>query len=355
MRRRRAQSRPEELDARGRDVLARVVQEFVREGRPVASASIARLPEIGLSPASIRSLFARLEEQGYLYQPHTSAGRVPTEKAYRLYVDTVLGSAKVTRRDREGVAASLVVGEGLDDAETLLNEASRVLSRLSSQVGVVVAPPLGRIILRRIGFVKVGEERVVVVLVAESGVVHHRVVRVGEPVTQRDLDRASRYLESEFGGLSLAEIHGRLRRLLAAERARYDRLVRHALTLASLAVQDEGDAEVFLDGVGNLVRFEPGTLQRIQELLQALQEKENVVRLLEPCLEREGVYAAIGSETGDPDLEDMAVLATSYRIGERPVGSVGIIGPSCMDYDRLVGLVAYTGKRLSRLLTEGSW
>ena len=195
---------------------------------------------------------------------------------------------------------------------------------------------------------------VVVVLVAQSGVVHHRVVRVPEKLRQQELDSAARYLESEFGGLSLSEIHRRLRLRLAEERARYDRLVRQALMLASLAVQGEGEAEVFLEGVGNLVRFQTRALLRIQELLQALQQKENVIRLLEPCLEREGVYAAIGSETGDPELQDMAVLATSYRIGERPIGSVGIIGPACMDYDRLVGLVAYTGKRLSRLLTEGA-
>lgn len=343
----------DDLGARASEVLAAVIHEHVITGEPVASERVARRSGLGLSPATIRSAMAELEEQGLLRQPHTSAGRVPTDQAYRVYVNRML-----RRPQRLGASQVQAIESALADRGTqipdLLGEASRQLSTFSNQVGLVLAPEMKRIIVDRIEFVRLGPQRLMAILVGRSGVVHNRVLDIAEPIETRELERIGRYLSEEFGGRTLPRMRALLRKRMGEERAAYDRLVRRSLELGSQAADAADQAgEVFVEGAANLFGSpEVADLDVIRSLLKTLDEKETLIDLLTRLLEGDGVRVVIGAENSLVDLEGCSVVASPYAADGRVMGTVGIVGPTRMQYARVIPLVDYLARSLSRLLSD---
>ncbi len=340
------------LDGRAEEILRNIIANYILTGEPVGSRTIAKMSREGLSSASIRNVMSDLEELGLLTQPHTSAGRVPTDKGYRYYVDSLLPAGRLAPRERTLIDESLAgIGGELSEAMEVI---PRLLSRLSSQVGYFISPPLQTSLLKHIEFIRLHDRRILVVLVDRSGVVAHRILETEEDYSQGDLDRAGRYLVSEFAGKSLHEIRARLVSLMAEEKAAFDRLVKNAITLGSRYLEAEsGDRRLVLQGTTNIMKHpEFADMETMRKLFKTFEEKHRLVSLLDRCLDRSGVRVLIGTETDDPALDHLSLVASPYHLDDTTTGLLGILGPTRMEYDRAVALVDYISRLLSTLLTR---
>lgn len=340
------------IDPRAEEILKKVIVNYILTGEPVGSRTIAKLSREGLSPASIRNVMADLEETGFLTQPHTSAGRIPTDKGYRYYVDALLDPIHLAARDKALIDESLThAAAEFGDALEMI---PRLLSRLSSQVAYMITPPIREAVLKHIEFVNLRERRVLCVFVDRSGVVSHRMIEVDQDYAQADLDRAGRYLVETFAGLSLGEIRGRLVGLMAQEKAAFDALLRNAIHLGTRYLSAEQDARrMVLEGTTNMMKHpEFSDVETMRRLFETFEEKHHLVNLLDRCLAAPGVRIVIGSETEDPALSNLALVASPYHVDSRSSGIVGLLGPTRMEYDRAVALVGYISRLLSSLLTS---
>ncbi len=335
------------LSARDKKVLAAVVEEFVQSAEPVGSRHLARKHGLGVSPATVRNVMADLEEWGYLYQPHTSAGRRPTDRGYRYYVDSLMCPGSLGAADRRRLRSGLASGE-TTDIEGLLESTSRVLSSAAGQVGLVAAPRFEASVFRHIDFVLLRPGRVLVVLVSQSGVVHHRPVLAPEIDTQPDLDRMANYLNELLEGLPLGHVKERIVAEMANEVALYDSLLQRALELGSLAMGDsEPEGDLYLgDPVVLLAQPEFNSADRMKHLFEAFEKKGLILKLLERAAEAPSRQVLIGEENPLTDLRGCSLVTAPYSRHGRVLGSVGVIGPTRMDYRRVVGLVDYTARLL---------
>jgi heat-inducible transcriptional repressor len=343
----------EELDARQTAVLGAVIHEHVITGEPVGSQRVARIARLSLSSASIRSVMSDLEDRGLLHQPHTSAGRIPTDRAYRLYVNRMLGRPRpVADADAQAIDRALSSTRG--EIPELLAEASRQLSAFSNQVGLVLAPELGRIIIERLEFVQLSQRRIMAILVGRSGVVHNRILDIDEALAQPELEHIGRYLTENFAGRTLPRMRELLRKRISEERAVYDKLVANSLKLGSQATAVEaGEGEVFVDGASNLFESpEFADFDVIRSLLKTLEEKERLIGLLSQLLDGEGIRVIIGDENPLSDLARCSVVASTYGAEGQVMGSVGIVGPTRMQYSKVIPLVDHLARVISRFLSE---
>jgi heat-inducible transcriptional repressor len=340
------------LDARQEAVLRSVIRAHVATGEPVGSQTVTRASKIDLSPASIRNIMAELEERGLLSQPHTSAGRIPTDQAYRFFVDHLISRHRVAAGDAQAIDAALARNRG--ELADLLEEASRQLSLFSNQVGLVMAPKLRRIIVEHLEFVRLDAHRIVAILVGRSGVVHNRILDVQDSIDQSELDRIGRYLSEEFGGRTLPEMRELLHLRMTEERAKYDELMSRGLDLGRRTVEaGELEAGLFIEGASNLLGFpEFSDLEVVRSLFRTLEEKKTLIDLLSRVLEDTGVQVVIGEENPSPDLAGCSLVASSYGIGNRVIGTLGIVGPTRMEYARAIALVDYLARLLTRLLSS---
>jgi heat-inducible transcriptional repressor len=341
-----------ELDPRHVEVLREIVRQHVQTGEPIGSATIARTGRLGLSPASIRHVMSELEELGLLSQPHTSAGRVPTDRAFRVYVDQMVRKPRMAAAHAKAIERALAGSGG--EVEDLLGEASRQLSLFSHQVGLVLAPDLERLIVDQLEFVRLDRGRIMTVLVARSGVVHNRILHVDEALEPAELERIGRYLTDEFGGRTLPRMRELLARRLREDRATYDRIMARSLELGRKAVDfDESDAEVFVQGVSNLLTVpEFSDLDLARALFRTLEDKRKLIDLLSRLLEGPGVKVVIGEENELSDLNRCSLVASTYRSGDGVMGTLGIVGPIRMPYGRAMALVDHLSRVLSRLLSS---
>jgi len=340
-----------DLDPRETEILRSVLKAHVLSGDPVGSRTVSSGLRMDLSPATIRSIMSDLEDQGLLCQPHRSAGRIPTEEAYRFYVDRLMRQPRLqpSRADVIDRALSSHQGEITD----LLGEASRQLSRFSGNVGIVLAPEVNRIVVEKLEFVRVAAGRVVAILVGRSGVVHNRLLELDGGWSQADLDQMGGYLSEQFSGMTLPEMHREVQRRLREDRASLDRMKRKSMQLGEKAVQGgEGAGAIFVDGASNLLDSpEFADVRKMKLLFKALDEKKRLVDLLGNVLEGDGVQVTIGRENHLPDLRDCALVASSYQSGDRAVGTVGIVGPTRMEYVQVIALVDHLARVLTRFLS----
>jgi heat-inducible transcriptional repressor len=341
------------LDSRAQEILKSIITGFVLTGEPVGSRTIAKLSRESLSPASVRNVMADLEEMGLLSHPHTSAGRVPTDKGYRYYVDSLLKVGRPTPRDRALIDESLerLGGEFSEAMEVI----PRLLSRLTSQVGYFLTPPPGDAVLKHIEFVRLHEKRILVVFVDAAEVVSHRLLDLQDDLSQEDLNLAGRYLVEEFAGLSLQQIRARLVRLMAEEKAAFDRMLRDAVTLGTKYLDAEADErKVVVEGTTNLLKHPEFSedVDAMRRLFQTFEEKHRLVTLLDRCLDAAGPKVLIGSENTDPALGSLALVASPYRRADGGTGWLGVLGPTRMEYERAVALVDYISRVFSSLLTR---
>ncbi len=339
-----------QLQNRRRALLLATVQEFIATAQPVGSHQLVAHHTLGVRAAMVRNLMSELEQAGYLEQPHTSAGRVPTEKAFRYYVDSLTTARRIGFEDRTQI--ELHYSERARDPEEIIRDTPRLLALLTGQAAMLMTPRLGDVMLERVNFVRLRERTVLAVFVAQAGSAQSRIIETDADHTQDELDRMARYLNDSLQGRTLDEARRWIERQLKEERASYDHFMHAALTLGeSVAEHAAGHAQIFVDGsVRALEQPEFEDREKMCELLRALDDKTALLELLERSLRHAGVTVSIGSENYDPRLAGFSVVAASYDRGSTPLGSLAVVGPVRMDYDRVIPLIHYTARTLSRLL-----
>jgi heat-inducible transcriptional repressor len=304
-----------------------------------------------LSPATIRNIMADLEEEGYLEQPHTSAGRIPSDRGYRFYVNHLADSSKVSKSDERYI--NRVLSES-DTPEELMSRTSLILSTISKNVGVVIAPPMGATILKHIEFVDLSDGKILVVFVSKTGLLQRKLIRVGERYTQEELDKAGRYLVEKFSGKTLTEIRNELVSLMQFERSLFDRMLALLRTWGETLREEASSDGIYLQGTANILNQpEFADVERMRMLFQMFEEKGRLVQILNECISnsaQDGVTIGIGSELGVPDMRDFTLIASSYASNDRMTGFLGIIGPTRMKYERGISLVAYLGRRVGEMI-----
>lgn len=341
----------EALDARRQELLSLIVRTHIATGAPVASAVVAEKYGQRLSSATVRHEMALLEEAGFLHQPHTSAGRTPTGKAYQYYAQEVAARARLRPADQRWINRNLA-GKP-DDAETLLARAPHVLSELCHGVGLVLVPPLAITALDQVRFLTLDEHRVLAVVVTRAGLVRDKVVQTRQRFHAHELERMNAYLNQNFRGWTLAAIRAEMERRVAAERSEF---LRQALSLCRETFKESGESGALrLEGVAHLTEQTEGVApEEWREVLQAIEEKERLAQLLGDCLEspEQPLRIVIGLQRLSPAMREFAFIGARYGQGQPLSGFLGLLGRTRMDYDRGVSTVAYLAQFFNRLLTE---
>jgi heat-inducible transcriptional repressor len=342
------------LDFQERDqqVLKAIVYSYIRTADPVGSRTITKNYEFGLSAATIRNIMADLEEMGFLSQPHTSAGRVPTEKAYRFYVDCFISDELPQWQEQVFIEERYLIPKR-DDIKELLQETSQLLSFLSHYAGVAVAPNLSYSLLKQLEIIRLRKNHFLVILITQDGLIHNRIVEMAEDLSHHELDRIVSFLNERFTGQNLHEIRHQLLEEKLKEKELLDRMLQKALDLGRRALSSEPESELYLGGTSNILNLSDfSDLEKMKGLLQTLEERGLIVELLNKCLDTEGVHVFIGSENENRWMEDCSLVAANYKRGNRALGTLGVIGPARMEYERVIPLVNYTANLLSRVLDE---
>ena len=339
-----------DLNDRSRQILQAIIEDYIATAEPVGSRTITRRHGVNLSPASVRNVMSDLEEMGFLSSPHTSAGRVPTDRAYRFYVNTLLQSGRVTSEQEEQLRQRLPL-QG-SDASRILRETSRMLSSLSHYAGIVLAPRFTENVLRHLEFVKLGGGRLLAILVTEHGMVHNKLVEVQEDFSGEDLVRMSNYLNSLLQGLPMTEVRRRLIEQMQSDKVTYDALLDRALRLSKQALADT-EADLFIEGQATFFNQpEFADAARMKEIFRAFEEKSQLLELLDRSLAADGVQIFIGSEA-NLNPGGMSIITSAYRSGSRKLGVLGVIGPTRMGYASVIPIVDYTARLVGRLLQSG--
>ena len=342
----------DDLDSRAREVLREIIIQHIASGEPISSRSLARCGRFQLSPASLRNVMADLEDLGYLQQPHTSAGRIPTDRGYRFFIDYLMRSRMLTTAERAAIDDE--VGHA-DEVEQVLHAASRLLSTMSDQVGVVFMPTLLQFTVRSIDFILIAETKIMCVIVGTNGMVVNKVIDTRMPFTREELEKIGRFITTEFSGLSLDAIRRRLIRMTEEERALHDQMLQKTISLGIEAVNDVNhvENELYMEGATSiLTKPEFADAQSMRKTFLALQEKEKLIHILESFLIEDGLQILIGSESDFTQMHNFSIVARRYGSRSAPLGMVGIIGPMRMEYARMAPLVDYLGRALSRKIEE---
>jgi len=338
------------IGEREREILTAIVETFISTGEPVGSRTLARSNREGLSPASIRNVMADLSDAGFLEQPHTSSGRVPTTEAYRYYVEQITGKAKLAHAEESMISESLA---GITDVQEFMERTSHVLSLISHNVGVTVATSGPKNALEHVYFSRLADQKVLAVVVTRSGLVRDRVLRLD--LSQSDLDLAARYINENFRGWTMESMRAELARRIEQERSEYDRLMNSIEQLfkqGALAAEQAAQA-VFVEGAANLLSGEQDR-QRLQEMLKTLEEKEKVVQLLGAYLDvkQEAVRVVIGLDQTLPSMQNFVLIGAPARAGNDVMGSLAVIGPTRMDYQHTMTAVSYIARLFDKILNE---
>ena len=352
-------------DSRGQTILSAIINEHFLTGEPVGSKTVAEkfANASGLSPATIRSVMGELEDLGLLEQPHTSAGRVPTDRGYRFFVDNLLGVLSISNEDlaRIGGEYGFNLSENAETPDRLMERTSQLLSALSNNVGIVVSPSLADDRLQHIEFVNLSDNRILVVFVSAPNIVHNKIIRVNVPFSREELERTANYLNAEFGGRSLSEIRAEIMRLMHEEKALFDKLLQTAVILCSQSIENEEDqvGEVFVDGTSNILsKSDFADLERLRGLLSTIGEKSRLIQILNECVARDAaaqgtVQVVIGSENRNPSLRNCTLISAPYRIGDSAaVGTLSVLGPTRIEYARMISIVSYVARTLERMMSQ---
>jgi heat-inducible transcriptional repressor len=339
-----------ELNDRTRNIFRMVVESYLDNGAPVGSRTISKFPGLNLSPASIRNVMQDLEEAGLLASPHTSAGRMPTESGLRLFVDGMMQAAEPSLQEQRAIESQL---QGDGPIEEALAAATSVLSGLSACAGVVMVPKR-EVVLRQFNFARIAADKALAILVGADGSVENRVVAIAPSVVDTALVEASNYISARLSGLTLSEALMRLDGEIRAEKAALDTasesLIRSGLAIWSLDANDR--PVMIVRGQSNLIdEAAAADLDRVRQLLDELESKEEIARLIDGAREAQATRIFIGSENNLFSLSGSSVIAAPYReAGGKVVGVVGVIGPTRLNYARIVPMVDFTAQALGRLM-----
>jgi heat-inducible transcriptional repressor len=332
------------LDDRAKLLLKALIERYIADGQPVGSRTLSRASGLELSPATIRNVMSDLEELGLVASPHTSAGRIPTARGYRLFVDTML-TAK-----RDDLAAPSLAP---DQPQKVIAHAAQLLSNLSQFVGVVVAPRRSSV-FRHIEFLRLSERRFLVIIVSPDGDVQNRVVHTAADYTQSQLAEAANYLNANYAGLTIEEVRARLKGELEQLRGEIATLMQTALQVSTEALTESQD-EVVISGERNLLAVSDfaGDMSHLRHAFELFEQKTQLMRLLDVSSQAEGVRIFIGGESQVVPYEELSVVSAPYEVDGQIVGTLGVIGPTRMAYDRMIQIVDVTSKLLGNALSHG--
>ncbi|MEO6800914.1 MAG: heat-inducible transcriptional repressor HrcA [Rhodanobacter sp.] len=341
-----------DLDARARRLLRTLIAQYLVDGEPVGSRTLSRSSGLDVSPATIRNIMADLEDAGLVASPHTSAGRVPTPRGLRLFVDRLIELQPLPRAEMARLQSELPPGP--TTTRDLLGNVSTLLSAMTRFAGVVTVPRQADFPLRHIDFVALPDTRVLVILVFTDNQVQNRIVQLAKPLAARDLEQAANYLNSHFAGQRVDDIRMHLLAEVRETGSELNRLLASTMELATASFEPQASAsDMLVSGQNNLMAYsELADLQRLRELFDAFQQKNELLQLMEICAKAPGVRLFIGEESGFAALDGCSVVTASYGAQGRMLGAIGVIGPTRMAYERVIPVVQATAGLLSDALNR---
>ncbi len=338
------------LDDRNRKVLQAVIDSYIASGYPIGSTVLVKRYDFGVSSATLRNIMAELEEMGLLTHPHTSAGRIPTDLGYRYYIDSLI-SIENDNGDIEGHLQQAPQLHG-DDFQGLMEEASRFLAALSHCAGVVVAPSESEASYRHIEFVRLRGRRVLIIFVTSTGIVQNKLIELDESIRQQDLNMFSAYLAEELEEWTLSEVRKRLVEKLEEQKLLFMQLMDETYR-ASRDVQERESEKVYIGGASQVLESpEFADVEKMRTLFKAFEDKYKLLKLLDRSVSAQGIKVFIGSENPFFEMQGCSMVVSRYKAGSNVVGTLGVIGPTRMQYKQVIHVVDYTAKFLSKLLSE---
>lgn len=336
------------INERAQDILRILIGRYIRDGQPVSSKSLVESLPISLSPATIRNIMAELEEKGYLQSPHTSAGRVPTGQGYRFFVDGLLTAQALGETELDILDGQL---DPNINPQALVISASEMLSQMTHLVGVVSVPRREKLILKQIEFLPLSNKRVLIILVLNDHEVQNRVIHTDRVYSSSELQQAANYLTSEYSGKNIASIRYELLRAMRDDQVAVENMMQAVVEVVDKALRFDRDEDYVMKGEMNLLQMaDEAGLDQLRSLFAALDQKRYILDLLDRCLQAEGVQIYIGEEAGYDVLDPCSLVTTTYRIDSQTIGVLGVIGPTRMDYKRVISMVDVTAKRLTSAL-----
>ncbi|MDY6969502.1 MAG: heat-inducible transcriptional repressor HrcA [Spirochaetota bacterium] len=331
-----------ELLERDRRILDVIITDYILLAEPVGSRTVAKKYGINLSPASIRNIMADLEELGFLYQPHTSAGRIPTDKAFRYYVDSILELKKIDKKRRDYIENSY--RDLQRDVSKMLRETSRILSILSKLTGLVMAPKSKDLSLNYVELIKLGPNKILVILLYNTGIVENRFIESEVDLPEKDLKKFTNYINSLSKNLTISEIINKITNDMEKEKTLYDELMLKVFS-------NEIEEEIYIDGVLNILDYPDfSEIEKMKEIFHAFEEKRILLSILDKALDTDDVQIIIGSEMDIKGINECAVVMCPYYKGGITIGTLGVIGPIRMNYSEVIPLVDFTAKAISKVL-----
>jgi heat-inducible transcriptional repressor len=340
-----------DLDERSRAILKALIQVYVATGEPVASETLARRLHHSVSSATVRNVMARLEHLGFLEQPHTSAGRVPTDDGLRVFVEQLMGPRPLSPLETAAIESGL--SERCGSCAEVMTSASQLLSLLTGTVGFALAPESSRTHIRHIEFIRLPFPRILAIVVSRSGLVTHRVVEIDEAITQEQLQTCAGIVNARFAGLDLRSIRNSVLAQMHVDKALFESLFERLIAATEQAFALEHEGSVFLEGASRLLDgLHAADLERMRALFRTFEEKSRLVKILTACLAEDGVRVHIGCEALDPDLRGVTVVTAGYGLNGEAGWGLGVVGPTRMEYPHVVAVVDQVAQRTQRLLTE---
>ncbi len=344
-----------DINHRSRKILHAVVSEYLSTGEAVGSRKVTRRHGIDLSPATVRNVMADLEEAGLLEQPHTSAGRVPTGSGLRFFIDSLLKVRGLSTKEKESIRMHSGLGQGERDFDSIIQNTSKVLSEITNYAGIVLAPNPAQDQLQHIEFMPMSGKNLLAILVTESGQIINKLIKLESELDRPTLERVHNYLLELLGGLTLGQVRKKVLEEMGQEKNQYDSMVSAALKLGAAAVSGvEEEGEIFVSGQANLlVEGDSGSsVGSMRELLAALEQKELILKLLDDTMSNERVKVFLGAETAHAALGASSIVAVPYGPDEQPLGAIAVIGPTRMNYGKIMSVVDFTAELVSRLALE---
>lgn len=337
------------LSERNEQILLAIIQTHIVSNSPVGSLKVTKRFSFNLSPATIRNAMAELEEMGYVTQPHTSAGRIPTERGYRYYVDMLLKEYASNKNLLDNLYERLQSLE--KDFHKMIIETSKALSLTTKYLSIVTPPRTEEIILKHVRFIRYDKTKTLCIFISEGGIIKNKVVTLKKICSQRQLERITNYLNNRFSGATLREIKNNILTQISREKIVCDRLITNALiTFKDMINWENDDLLGGLTGTSNLPDFVD--IKRIKDILKAIEDKQLMLKLIKQISTSEGLQVLVGLQDVAPSMKEMSLVASTYTDRLNAKGTIGIIGPTRMNYKRLIPIVEQTANTLTQVLTE---
>jgi heat-inducible transcriptional repressor len=341
------------LNERSQSIFEAIVEDYINTAEPVGSRAITKRHRFDLSPATVRNVMADLEEMGLLVSPHTSAGRIPTEKGYQYYVESLLKVRDLPDEFRSRFEGD--AGFAGKSMEAIMQEAGNMLSSISKYTGLVMAPRFQSTVFRQIEFVRLSHARILVIFVSEAGLVQNKVIEPGVDFSQRDLESITRYLNQRLTGMTIAEVRERIATELREERSRFNRLEQQALELSGQALQEDIADQIYIAGTSYMLEQPEFTSNdSMVRIMRALESKQQLIDLLDCSQQASGVQIFIGSQATRANLDGCSLVAAPFSGKKGAIGTLGVIGPMRMNYSQVIPIVDFTATLVSRMLDRES-